>query len=424
MRRIYAQFRFGLPLSILYLRSLQATVETVRVLEQQSGHAVPNIPHLSDTGALRVARKLAVFPDVTPASAFNKAYPHHIIAKVNHGLVEDDGQVMDDFVAVAIKRFELGDPRDLAVGYTLLDVLRSNGRAHLSLQSVSGVTRTLSVPCGPVGTNWREQFEALLPEQRETVTGMLMDHATDTDMCVLGGPGSGKTTIVRAFAGILGYAISTVHLFQDMTSRDILQRRGTDIDGNTKWDSTTVIRAAVLGELAILDGTHRLPSDVLAIMQRLCLDRDIELFDGTRLLRWDRYDTIRSKTGLCDDDMAARQTYRIHESFRIIAVGESPRAHGSQWLTSELASLFSFHEAPQILGARLESVMGALYPGVDPDAMRTLISFAEALRVESTSNASLVFPLLCAHCRCHADVSRSGAFSVLCSPCCVQPRSL
>jgi hypothetical protein len=379
-------------------------VETLRVLEQQSSGVVANLPHLSDPGALRVARKLAMFPDVTPASAFNNAYPHHIIAKVDQGVVEDDGQVMDDFIAVAIKRFELGDPRELAVGHTLVDVQHSNGRAHVTLQNVSGTKQTLNVPCGPVGTNWRESFEALLPEQRETVTGMLMDHAADTDMCVLGGPGSGKTTIVRAFAAMLGYVISTVHLFQDMTSRDILQRRGTDIDGNTKWDNTTVIRAAVLGELAILDGTHRIPSDVLAIIQRLCLDRDIELFDGTRLLRWDRYDAIRSKAGLSDDDMAARQTYRIHESFRIIAVGEPPSAQGSQWLTSELVSLFSFHEAPQISGTRLESVMSALYPSVEPAALHTLISFAEALRVESTSNASLVYILLYPRYSCLVDV--------------------
>jgi len=317
----------------------------------------------------------------------NQAYPHHIIAKVDQGGGDDD-EAEEDFVTAAIRRFELGDPSDVAVGYKLVDVQRgssSEGTAELTLEGASGVSKTVSVPCGPVRTDWRETFEALLPEQRETVTAMLMDHATDTDLCVLGGPGSGKTTIVRAFAAILGYVVSTVHFFQDMTSRDILQRRGTDIDGNTKWDNTTVIRAAVLGELAILDGTHRIPSDVLAIMQRLCLDRDIELFDGTRLMRWDRYDATRTRTGLSDDEMADRQIYRIHEAFRIIAVGEPPSAQSSRWLTSELVSFFSFHEAPQISGARLESVMSALYPTVEADAMHTLISFAEALRIESTS---------------------------------------
>jgi MoxR-like ATPase len=362
-------------------------IETLRILERQTGGVAANLPHLSDPGAIRVARKLSVFPDVSPASAMNQAYPHHIIAKVDQGGGDDD-EAEEDFVTAAIRRFELGDPSDVAVGYKLVDVQRgssSEGTAELTLEGASGVSKTVSVPCGPVRTDWRETFEALLPEQRETVTAMLMDHATDTDLCVLGGPGSGKTTIVRAFAAILGYVVSTVHFFQDMTSRDILQRRGTDIDGNTKWDNTTVIRAAVLGELAILDGTHRIPSDVLAIMQRLCLDRDIELFDGTRLMRWDRYDATRTRTGLSDDEMADRQIYRIHEAFRIIAVGEPPSAQSSRWLTSELVSFFSFHEAPQISGARLESVMSALYPTVEADAMHTLISFAEALRIESTS---------------------------------------
>lgn len=358
--------------------------ETLRLLERQSdATAAQHLPHLSDPSALRVVRKLAIFPDVPPACALNQAYPHHVIANLDNGVIADDDETIDDLVAVAIRRFELGDPSDLNAGYTLVDVQHSSSRAQLTLQSASGAKKTVSVPCGPVMTDWRRAFEELLPEQRETVTKMLMDHATDTDICVLGGPGSGKTTIVRAFGAILGYVISTVHLFQDMTSRDILQRRSTDIEGNTKWDNTTVIRAAVLGELAILDGTHRIPPDVLAIMQRLCLDRDIELFDGTRLLRWDRYDAICAQAGMSDHEMAARQTYRISESFRIIAVGEPPNNQGSQWLTSELVSLFSFHEAPQIFGARLEHVMGALYPTVEPDAMHRLIDFAEALRVDS-----------------------------------------
>eukprot|EP01045_Picozoa_sp_COSAG04_P000653 COSAG04_NODE_17_length_40288_cov_9.152728_9_plen_406_part_00 len=354
--------------------------ETLRLLERQTGGVAANLPHLSDPGVMRIARKLSMFPEMSPATAMSLAYPHTIISKVDD--LQDDDDNTDDLVTGALRRFEFGDPDDLSTGYTLADVQLGDGVAEVTVESAAGNVLTVTMPCGPVRTDWRAVYEELLPEQRDTVTAMLMDHATDTDLCLLGGPGSGKTTIVRAFAAVLGYVVSTVHFFQDMTSRDILQRRGTDISGNTKWDNTTVIRAAVLGELAILDGTHRIPSDVLAIMQRLCLDRDLELFDGTRLMRWDRYDTTKAKAGLSDDDMAARQMFRIHESFRIVAVGEPPGAK-SAWLTSELVSFFSFHVAPQIGGARLEDVMCSLYPSVDQAAMHTLITFTEALRDES-----------------------------------------
>ena len=165
-----------------------------------------------------------------------------------------------------------------------------------------------------------------------------------TDLCVLGGAGSGKTTVARAFGALLGYGVSTIHCFADMTSRDLLQRRGTDETGATRWESTALVRAAVLGELAILDGTHRTPSDVLAILQRLIHDRELELFDGSRLMRHDRYDALLA-SGMVGDvaTMTGLGLYRVHPAFRVVAVGEPPSATSANWLTSELLACFTFH---------------------------------------------------------------------------------
>ena len=49
----------------------------------------------------------------------------------------DDDEPEEDFVTAAIRRFELGDPSDVAVGYKLVDVQRgssSEGTAELTLE--------------------------------------------------------------------------------------------------------------------------------------------------------------------------------------------------------------------------------------------------------------------------------------------------
>ena len=69
-----------------------------------------------------------------------------------------------------------------------------------------------------------------------------------------------------------------------MTSQDLLQRRRLDERGNTSWELTPVVEAALTGSLAILDGLHRLRPDGLVALQRLLSDGEAVLFDGTRLL--------------------------------------------------------------------------------------------------------------------------------------------
>lgn len=138
-----------------------------------------------------------------------------------------------------------------------------------------------------------------------------------------------------------------------MTARDLIQQRTTLPNGDTIWKYSPLVAAAIEGKLAILDGLHRLHSSTLSILHRLILhlkifiqililyvtanllfncviynffrliqDRDLQLHDGTRLLRSDRYDKLAKKLGV--DVMQKSNIVRVHPAFRIIALAEPP----------------------------------------------------------------------------------------------------
>ena len=138
-------------------------------------------------------------------------------------------------------------------------------------------------------------------------------------------PGAGKSAIVREFAACLGYPLSLVPLFRDMTAQDLLQRRRLDSEGNTSWEATPLVEAALGGGLCVLDGLHRLRPDGLASLQQLLTDGEAVLFDGTRLLRAAHYDALATELGLDEaamvDELAVR---RVHPAFRVIALAEPP----------------------------------------------------------------------------------------------------
>lgn len=92
---------------------------------------------------------------------------------------------------------------------------------------------------------------------------------------------------------------------------------------------------------------------------RLVHDREVTLHDGTRLLHHEKYDEMKEQMKISDEEMMKkygllnfqfiqifiyRSVYRIHPSFRMIALAEPPKvASTQQWLSPELLTMFLYH---------------------------------------------------------------------------------
>ncbi len=172
----------------------------------------------------------------------------------------------------------------------------------------------------------------------------------------------------------------------DLSARDLLQRRVTAEDGSTYWEHAEPVRAALDGELLVLDNIHRLPPGVLAAtLGRLLTDRELQLPDGTRLVPRERYDALL--TASADDAHAAAavqdKLIPVHPAFRVLATAEPPHAwaeaasagggsHGAaslaasaaaggggsgSWLGSEALGLFHFHRVERLDLADTEALV-------------------------------------------------------------------
>ncbi len=142
-------------------------------------------------------------------------------------------------------------------------------------------------------------------------------------MPVTGPKGCGKSVLVFELARLLNQTIEPMVLYQDMTARDLIQQRTTKINGDTIWRDSPLIRAAKNGTIAVLDGIHRIHNSTISILHRLIHDREVQLYDGTRLLRHDRYDQLLAN-GSTVELLNSKGVVRIHPSFRMIALAEPP----------------------------------------------------------------------------------------------------
>jgi len=306
------------------------------VTEESSSLGLPDFPLESLPSAVRL---LQAVPSLSLHQVITSLYPYKLF------LPQDGQKSVED----TMNTFSISPGQASSDSLRLEAVERSSsqpGEVRLTVSGREG-SHQLSVAGGPCLETKPELARYVRTDYHSSLlTELLLSHAAGGVFCVVGARGCGKTAVVRQLASVLGYNTETIQLYSDMTARDLLQQRTTTSTGDTVWRMSPLLEAALEGKMAVLDGLHRVHRGTLAVLQRLIHDRELQLYDGTRLMDQSKYDLIKEENGWSDSEMAGRGVLPIHPAFRLIALAEPPtvgQAKG-QWLTAEILSMFTFHE--------------------------------------------------------------------------------
>ncbi|CAJ0865553.1 11051_t:CDS:10 [Entrophospora sp. SA101] len=223
---------------------------------------------------------------------------------------------------------------------------------------------------------------------------MLIAHSV-SDFCVIGVKGCGKSALIRHFAKNLGYTVEYIPLYKDMSARDLLQHRSTTFAGDTVWEDSLLIKAALSGNLAIMDGIDTLSYGTLVTLQRLIKEREISLPNGNKLIHPIRYKNLMQKYGFTDKQLHNKGIFMIHPAFRIVTLARPVSGSGDEgkpgsWLSPEIVSLFHFIVVRPLKYLEEMHVLESLSPGVDRNNLSLLLQFANRLRQDKDETIKML----------------------------------
>ncbi|KAG0082211.1 von Willebrand factor A domain-containing protein 8, partial [Linnemannia elongata] len=352
-----------------------------------SNVTIPEFP-VSIESAIKL---LNLFPDTQPRFLLDLVYPWSLLPTCEaeqRSLIESTYQ---RFGVLGLGREEEGFDQDEGniirqcdSTYKIARIERAGPTtARATFEHTSGKQTTVDLHCGPYPFEPAEYFVET-PYHVSTLVSMLLAHAVG-DFCMIGSKGVGKSALMRHFGKNLGYKVEFIPLYKDMSSRDLLQRRSTTFSGDTIWENSALVKAAMSGALAVMDGVDTLSFGTMVSLQRLIHERETAMPDGRKLLRPNHYDQLQAKHGWSQEQMEKKGLLRISPSFRIVALAR-PVSNGTEggkpgsWLAPEIVSMFQFVTVRPLSLQEETLLLQTVSPGVQPESLDLLLKFANHLR--------------------------------------------
>uniref|UniRef100_F6QXZ7 von Willebrand factor A domain-containing protein 8 n=1 Tax=Ciona intestinalis TaxID=7719 RepID=F6QXZ7_CIOIN len=336
------------------------------------------LPHFPLDNLIKAAKIMEKLPKYPIQNLLSRLYPYKLV------LNKDGTQAVEDIY----KKFDISLNSSVD-SLVLKDIHHKNNQAAVTLAS-NQQTHSFKVSCGDhihgPRSSVKDEFVAT-PYHQRLLADLMLSH-TAMDVCIVGGKGCGKSSVIREFSRLLNYRTEPVLMYQDMTARDLLQQRYTLPNGDTVWKLSPLIEAAMEGGMAVLDGLNRVNPGTLSILQRLVHDREVTLHDGTRLIRHDKFDGMKEKLNLTDQELNEKSVYRIHPSFRMVGVAEPPTQGSSQqWLNPELLTLFLYHHMEPLSINNEMEIIQKLVPDVSLTEIKGLLKLCQKLRSAKDANS-------------------------------------
>eukprot|EP01114_Cavostelium_apophysatum_P013936 TRINITY_DN3482_c0_g1_i2.p1 TRINITY_DN3482_c0_g1~~TRINITY_DN3482_c0_g1_i2.p1 ORF type:complete len:768 (-),score=160.68 TRINITY_DN3482_c0_g1_i2:2132-4435(-) len=359
------------------IRKLLSLVQTLRTMESgERKDLFPRLPHFPSFAVHAIVDLMEVFPELEIARLISRVFPYGLVCDKS-----EEAAIQTFLKSQGFLEFQ-HHPEKEQTHYKLKNIQANSSKdeserfAEATFVSKTGNIVDLELRCGNSDQKELDAHYVDLGFTHHILVGLLQDHTIGKDVCLVGERGSGKSALIHEFSRTLSYNSENtfvIQLYNDMTARDLVQRRITKENGDTEWEHAPLIRAALSGGLAVLDGVHRLHRGTLAVIQRLVHDREITLFDGTRLIRKDRQLQILSETGWSKEELHQKKILPVHPSFRLVALAIPPNLK-NPWLTSEVISMFHLHFLHDLKAAEKEALLRRLFP--DSPIIENLLLFA------------------------------------------------
>jgi len=175
------------------------------------------------------------------------------------------------------------------------------------------------VPRGTLPSSSSSDLSASLPPRLvRDLRWMAQKDKLGQDMFLLGLPGPARRRLALMYAELTGREVEIVTLSRDTTESCLKQRR--EIIGRSAiFSDQPPVRAALNGRLLILEGIEKAERNVLPTLNNLLENREMHLDDGRFLMAPKTFDELARE--MSPSEMAEKGILRVHDNFRVLALG-------------------------------------------------------------------------------------------------------